>query len=328
MNFRKSAAIVSIVSILSLCSCDLKTSPTQVNNSPVSASTTSADGLSLTLNLNSSTFHSGDEVSIAVSELNTLDKNIRVDAADKWPVSGLIAGPMGRLNFPEGVAVFQGHLASSDLHTASPLFLYDPYAIYNLPAIFTATAYEFKPKSETCDVYQNADVVITNMSTNAKVAVDGYWIASYPAGFTTFSPGEYTVVAGDEWGKVVLLYFTVDNGAQTSQSPVQIVSLTGPLPPYNPGGPTVGITLKNVGNIPIVTMIADLNTDRPHPFNLLTTWSPLLPGQTVNATVNLIGPAAGSFSGDIPYPVTISGTLQDGTVFNYTFLMKIALPST
>ena len=136
------------------------------------------------------------------------------------------------------------------------------------------------------------------------------------------------MVAGDEWGKIVVLYFTVDNGAQTTPAPVQIVSLTGPLPPYNPGGPTVGITIKNVGSTPILTMIAALKTDMPHPFNLLTNWSPLIPGQTVSATVNLIGPTAGSFNSDVPYPVTISGTLQDGTVFNYTFMMKIALPTT
>ena len=120
---------------------------------------------------------------------------------------------------------------------------------------------------------------------------------------------------------------TVENGTPT-EPPVQIVSLTGPIPPYNPGGPTVGITIKNIGNVNILTMGADLKTNMPHSFNLFTKWSSLLPGQTVSATVNLIGPTAGSFSSDIPNPVTIYGTLEDGTVFNYTFYMKISLPPT
>lgn len=325
MNLKR-AALLTLVACVSLCGCTQETPPTQVNTSPVSASATSADGLSLTLSLNASTLHPGDELTIKVAELNTLDTANRVDAAGMWPVQGLTTGPSGLLNSPEGVAVVKGHVTSSMLAGVEILPLYDPNAVYNSPAIFPVTSYEFKPKSYACDVYQGANVIITDMSTIATLIGNGYWKYTFPAGFSTFSPGEYTAVAGDEWGKLVLLYFIVESGSPTSL-PVQIVSLTGPLPPYNPGGPTVGITIKNIGNIPIVIMGAALKTDQPHQFNLSLT-SPLAPGNTVSATVNLIGPTAGNFSNDVPYPVTIYGTLEDGTVFNYSFNMKISLPPT
>jgi hypothetical protein len=50
---------------------------------------------------------------------------------------------------------------------------------------------------------------------NATISVGGYWTwdrtmnpSANPV-FHPFEPGIYTVVAGDEWGNVVLLHFTV-----------------------------------------------------------------------------------------------------------------------
>ncbi len=45
---------------------------------------------------------------------------------------------------------------------------------------------------------------------------------------------------------------------QTNQQPVEVISVSGPLEPVNPGGPIVEITLKNVASEPVVSLNATL----------------------------------------------------------------------
>ncbi len=58
-----------------------------------SATIASADGLSLTLSLDSTNYHPGDQVTVTIDEYNTSVTENKVDAADKWPVKGLSLGP-------------------------------------------------------------------------------------------------------------------------------------------------------------------------------------------------------------------------------------------
>ncbi len=58
-----------------------------------SASAASVNGLSLTLSVDSTSYHPGDKVAITIDEYNTLAAENRVDAADKWPVRWLTLGP-------------------------------------------------------------------------------------------------------------------------------------------------------------------------------------------------------------------------------------------
>ena len=74
-----------------------------------SASSESVDGLSLSLSLDSTTYQPGQAVTIVIDETNTLSKTNNVSAADKWPFPGLSVGPCGTLNYPFGVAIFQGN---------------------------------------------------------------------------------------------------------------------------------------------------------------------------------------------------------------------------
>jgi len=46
---------------------------------------------------------------------------------------------------------------------------------------------------------------------NAEVQINGYWMAGQNLNEDNFAPGVYTVVAGDEWGALVVLHFTVTN---------------------------------------------------------------------------------------------------------------------
>jgi hypothetical protein len=124
----------------------------------------------------------------------------------------------------------------------------------------------------------------------------------------------------------------------SGQEPIEVVSVTGPLPSsyedgkpvYNPGGPIVEITLKNVSDEPVIFLEASLDLNISHPQNLyiftfdVTLASPLRPGESISTRSTLIG---GGFADTIPYPVTISGTLESNVAFIYTKSIFITIPA-
>lgn len=101
-----------------------------------------------------------------------------------------------------------------------------------------------------------------------------------------------------------------------NQQPVEIISVSGPLQPINPGGPIIEITLKNVGTESVVSLTANLELDRSFVFEFdVTPSNPLLPDKTISAKLTLIG---GGFSDSLSYPLKINGTMQKGATFVYT----------
>jgi hypothetical protein len=130
------------------------------------------------------------------------------------------------------------------------------------------------------------------------------------------------------FGALILLFvLTGAIGCQSrsqNQQPVEVVSLLGPIPPYNPGGPNVKLTLKNTGNEPVTSLKATLKLARDFEFDFadVTPSSLLLPGGSVNVTVNLIGPQ-GSYTNDTSYPLTITLTLKNGNTLTYTKQVQI-----
>ena len=100
-----------------------------------------------------------------------------------------------------------------------------------------------------------------------------------------------------------------------SIKPVEIVSVEGPLVPINPGGPVVGITIKNISDDNIVSLNAILELERTLSFEFdVSNNNPLLPDNTIYAERILIN---SGFADDVSYPLEISGTFQDGTTFAY-----------
>ena len=99
------------------------------------------------------------------------------------------------------------------------------------------------------------------------------------------------------------------------------------MPPINPGGPNVEITLKNVSTEPIVSLTAVFTNLGPHNFDFnfeVGPVNPLPPGASVNYTQPLID---GGFSNNVLYPLTIEGTLQNGATFSYVEEVEIIAPS-
>lgn len=113
-----------------------------------------------------------------------------------------------------------------------------------------------------------------------------------------------------------------NTGAQNQA--VEIISVTGPIPPITPGGPTVEITLKNVSDEPVNGLTATLMAGRSYDFTFdVSPSTPLMPGASISQKSILIG---GGFSDNVLYPLTIKATLQSGTTSVYTQQVQIKAP--
>jgi Putative Ig domain len=188
------------------------TATTPFNNGN-SAASKSISGLELTLSLDSKIYQSGQQVGIDIDEKNTLSKTNTITASAKWSVRGLGVGPCGVLNYPFGIAIFQGNYTATSISSATPLQIYEP-GIYHCPMILTdISSYVFQPLSDNTAVFETSESTASFtavMNAEFEPAPTGYWASNdVGAAFTNFEPGVYTVVAGDEWGALVIVHFTV-----------------------------------------------------------------------------------------------------------------------
>jgi hypothetical protein len=123
---------------------------------------------------------------------------------------------------------------------------------------------------------------------------------------------------------LLLMEATSCQSQSQNQQPIEVTSVLGPIMPPNPGGPTVEITLKNVGEEPVTYLKATLKLERAYEFGFVNVSpsNPLLPGESSNETRNLIGPGSG-ISSDTSYPLEIRVTLQSGDTLIYTKQVQI-----
>jgi Putative Ig domain len=205
---------IAFKQILMTVNTNIVTATTPFNNGN-SASAKSVNGLELFLSLDSKTYQSGQQVGIYIDETNTLSKTNTITSSANWPVSGLGVGPCGVLNYPFGIAIFQGSYTAANISSGTPLQIYEP-AIYHCPmTLADISSYVFQPLSHNAAVFQMSESTAVfndmEMNTEFEPAPTGHW-ASNEAGstFTNFEAGVYTIVAGDEWGNLVILHFTVN----------------------------------------------------------------------------------------------------------------------
>ncbi len=115
-----------------------------------------------------------------------------------------------------------------------------------------------------------------------------------------------------------------NNISQTSQQPIKILSVRGPLEPINPGGPIVEITLENTSAQNIISLNATLRLTKEFNFEFdVSSSKPLLPGKSISSRLTLIG---GGFNTYTSYPLKIKGEIEDGTTFDYTEQVQIIVP--
>ncbi|HEV2119491.1 MAG TPA: hypothetical protein VGS11_05240 [Candidatus Bathyarchaeia archaeon] len=109
---------------------------------------------------------------------------------------------------------------------------------------------------------------------------------------------------------------------QSPGCPIGIVSAqTAAVPP--PAGPAIRVTVRNVGNAAVDTLTLVLKVHLTHilAFENITASTPLTPGSTTSESFVLIGDGYVSNS---TFQVVISGSLKDGSQFNYTEHMTLS----
>lgn len=216
--------------------------------SMVRVQSVTANGLNLTLTLNSAEIRPGGSVSLNLRLTNTFDTYNNVTAQNNWPdIKGLSlplndysyfcsGTPLERLGVI-GITVFKGYYVASNISSAtSHLELEDPPpAGFILPACFIllqqpkVTGYLFYPHSSTARIselpahvvlqsgpitYTYGPPIYVNETIDYHISTYGYANESPTSrllAIQNFTPGTYTVVGADEWNQTVIAHFYVAN---------------------------------------------------------------------------------------------------------------------
>jgi hypothetical protein len=163
-------------------------------------SPTGPDHLQLRLSTNATHLQYGGGVEISASEYNTAATPENISAANNWPVAGLSVGACGHMAYSFGVAIFQGYYTSGNVSAGQPLQI---YPVVPCPMLIRlVTGYLFAPLNDSAVILPGTEETL--MSVNVAT------IGTFNESLTPFSPGTYTVAAGDEWGGLTVLYFSVE----------------------------------------------------------------------------------------------------------------------
>ncbi|MDG6906882.1 MAG: hypothetical protein JRN20_13965 [Nitrososphaerota archaeon] len=230
---------VTVISVETPSNCGLACSTTSPTTS-VYQSASSTNGLRLDLSVAPSNGSVGTWV-ISVDEFNTLNSVNNVSIANNWlyPESYELNpyNPCGLLG-TVGVGIFQGYYGMNNYTEARALALYNTSLVYMCVTTVSVpnAHYSIRPDSNIATVlYPGSIFSNTNTTLSLSFSANGYWTggdgSQAPAMFDKFVPGIYTVLAADEWGKVVLVHIDVDPngliiGTSTSTASVPSQSST------------------------------------------------------------------------------------------------------
>ena len=173
-----------------------------VISGPNSDSVASVGGLRLTLRISSASINPGGSLTINVTETNTNASPLSESTSSAWAVIGFRVGECHSSIYPFGVAVYQGHYTEKNSSGARPLNLYPPVPCPLL--IRYISGYYFYPSSDIAVVLPGSGQGLA--MTSGVLAQGNYTSGSV---LDRFTPGQYTVAAGDEWGALTFLYFFV-----------------------------------------------------------------------------------------------------------------------
>jgi hypothetical protein len=118
-----------------------------------------------------------------------------------WPK--LLQCPETGWVYPLGIAIFKDAYTSGNIRNGTALNLIQSGTVMGCPGT-GVNAWVFQPSSDFA----------SNRYLNASFSTNGYWTKGDAYGngstFVHFSPGPYTVAAGDEWGNLMFLTFEVN----------------------------------------------------------------------------------------------------------------------
>ena len=181
--------------------------PAQKEAGPVSATGSGSSGLVLNLSINASSIGQGRSVEVHISESNSLSSMNNVTAAQDWGTTF----SLGRCsaNYPFGIALLKGHYMLQNFTQGERVSLQSPVQNYLcVRPPFSTSYYHFLPKSETAVVQVDLGNQAVTLPMKTSISITGYWTAE--GSFTPLQHGTYTLVAGDEWGALALLHFSVN----------------------------------------------------------------------------------------------------------------------
>ena len=187
---------------------------------PTSNETTnSALGLELIASTNTSSIQRGQAIVVSVSLVNSLSRTNNISGASDWTLNALDNTSdylsQGFICFtPANFVVFQGYYDSANVSSAkSPLQLRSAPVTVSSCHNTNFSVYMFQPLSSTANVtLTNPPNYDNTINMQASSLIQQYCTSSGSSEgicFTGFSPGTYTIAAGDEWGALVLLHFLV-----------------------------------------------------------------------------------------------------------------------
>ena len=209
---QSSTGVTSSSSTTSSTSMTSTSSTTSASSTGVSSTsaTSAAKGLQLSLSLNGSSIPAGQWITATVVETNTLTTPNNVSSAAEWPVANLAAGPCGHMNEPVGIAVLSGYYDAGNVSSGTALQVYQPGLTMCPMILAQINGYVFQPLSDNASVLGSCQSgPCFNETISAKVSANGYWTETANT-FTNFPAGVYTVVAGDQWGGLAIMHFTVE----------------------------------------------------------------------------------------------------------------------
>jgi hypothetical protein len=224
---------------------EVSTSPILSEGPLEFSSGVSPEGLQLKMMVNSSRMHSTGAIRAQIEVVNTLNRNVTVselvqnDNVSRW-IEHSYGCPSDAILY---FAVFEGRFTAGNISAAgSPLRL-GPQNFSNCPGSVGVTAVTFphsggqalgaiSPSQPLRFFWKvatviNATTLVCNTTSSgnggfncswANPGLLGYWNYNIPNGgnfgftspsFVRFSPGEYTIVAADDWNQYVYATFSV-----------------------------------------------------------------------------------------------------------------------
>jgi hypothetical protein len=182
-----------------------------------SKSTVNPNGLQFLLSLKDPNLKENQPVTISMSVYNTLSKPNSVIGISNWRYLWLTDNLY--CPSPYDAVILSGYYTESNVTSGVQLQTKEPGSVSPCPA---AAGYWWSGSSSF--VFQPQSSNVSGMILNNSLTFRGSWnltsmqeftsainatMPAAPPYFLPFSPAIYTVVGGDEWGDVALLYFIV-----------------------------------------------------------------------------------------------------------------------
>jgi hypothetical protein len=173
-------------------------------------STPDPNGLQLLLSIDADQVNAGATVQVNVSEFNTLGHVNNVTGSSDWKVQAALSSCPNTNAQPFGIALYKGHYTAENVSQGTQLQVF-PSTVCPMFMRYVS-GYLFQPDSDLATILPGSGstqmVATIDLVNGTSTAIVSSPLASGQS--TPLAPGSYTVVAADEWGGTVFLYFQVN----------------------------------------------------------------------------------------------------------------------